>query len=146
MLTTSLLPGSYRQAPAQSCQDRSDRGLDATLRCWGCRLERCCSSMRRHSLELIRISIAGAADWIDQNLGSNYCFSMYVSWAPSERNLECFPQDEARLKSRQAPQCKLTSAPEPTDATIMNSNKKSTGSPYSSTAFNSAGFEAWDGK
>ena len=71
-----------------------------------------------------------------------------------QRNPECVAQEEAGLKLRKAPEWKLTYTPEPTDAAIMNAEKKhkvaiirqegSNGDREMLSAFLSAGFESWD--
>mmetsp|Transcript_25511 Transcript_25511/g.48295 ORF Transcript_25511/g.48295 Transcript_25511/m.48295 type:complete len:818 (+) Transcript_25511:1-2454(+) len=71
-----------------------------------------------------------------------------------QRNPECVIQEETGLKSRKAPEWKLTYTPEPTDDTIMSAPKKhkvaiirqegSNGDREMNSAFISAGFESWD--
>ena len=71
-----------------------------------------------------------------------------------QRNPECVAQEEAGLKSRQAPQWKLTFTPEPTPEEVMSSETKhkvailrqegSNGDREMISAFLTAGFEAWD--
>jgi len=71
-----------------------------------------------------------------------------------QRNPECVVQEEAGLKSRKAPEWKLTYEPMPTDKSIMASKSKhkvgiirqegSNGDREMISAFLSAGFEAWD--
>jgi phosphoribosylformylglycinamidine synthase len=71
-----------------------------------------------------------------------------------QRNPDCVAQEEAGLKSRKAPEWKLTYEPKATDAAIMSSEKKhkvaiirqegSNGDREMLSAFISAGFEAWD--
>mmetsp|Transcript_8863 Transcript_8863/g.13229 ORF Transcript_8863/g.13229 Transcript_8863/m.13229 type:complete len:1223 (-) Transcript_8863:255-3923(-) len=71
-----------------------------------------------------------------------------------QRNPECVAQEEAGLKSRKAPEWKLSYSPEPTEQSIMESEKKhkvaiirqegSNGDKEMIAAFLTAGFEAWD--
>ncbi len=71
-----------------------------------------------------------------------------------QRNPECVAQEEAGLNSRKSPEWKLTFSPEPTEQTVMESEKKhkvavirqegSNGDKEMIAAFLSAGFEAWD--
>ena len=71
-----------------------------------------------------------------------------------QRNPECVVQEEEGLKHRQAPDWKLSFTPSPTDAAIMNEEKKpkvailreegSNGDREMLSAFICAGFEAWD--
>lgn len=71
-----------------------------------------------------------------------------------QRNPECVVQEEEGLKHRQAPNWKLSFTPSPTDAAIMNEEKKpkvailreegSNGDREMLSAFICAGFEVWD--
>lgn len=71
-----------------------------------------------------------------------------------QRNPACVAKEEAGLKSRQAPQWKLTYSPHPTDDSIMKSSQKhkvaiirqegSNGDREMIAAFLSAGLDAWD--
>eukprot|EP00535_Pseudo-nitzschia_heimii_P003529 CAMPEP_0197185178 /NCGR_PEP_ID=MMETSP1423-20130617/11355_1 /TAXON_ID=476441 /ORGANISM="Pseudo-nitzschia heimii, Strain UNC1101" /LENGTH=1318 /DNA_ID=CAMNT_0042636165 /DNA_START=14 /DNA_END=3970 /DNA_ORIENTATION=- len=71
-----------------------------------------------------------------------------------QRNPKCVIQEEQGLKSREAPQWKLTYNPKPTDDSIMKSETKhkvailrqegSNGDREMISAFISAGFDAWD--
>ena len=71
-----------------------------------------------------------------------------------QRNPECVVQEEEGLKHRQAPDWKLSFTPSPTDAAIMNEEKKpkvailreegSNGDREMLSAFICAGFEVWD--
>ncbi|KAL3922965.1 MAG: hypothetical protein SGILL_001923 [Bacillariaceae sp.] len=71
-----------------------------------------------------------------------------------QRNPKCVVQEEEGLKSRQAPQWKLTFEPAPTDESILNAETKhkvavlrqegSNGDREMISAFLSAGFDAWD--
>ena len=71
-----------------------------------------------------------------------------------QRNPDCVAQEEAGLKSRTAPQWKLTYTPEPTDSSITSSSTKhkvavirqegSNGDREMISAFLSAGFDVWD--
>ena len=71
-----------------------------------------------------------------------------------QRNPKCVVQEEEGLKSRQAPQWKLTYEPAPTASETMNSSSKhkvailrqegSNGDREMISAFLSAGFDAWD--
>mmetsp|Transcript_24907 Transcript_24907/g.68666 ORF Transcript_24907/g.68666 Transcript_24907/m.68666 type:complete len:1318 (+) Transcript_24907:347-4300(+) len=71
-----------------------------------------------------------------------------------QRNPKCVIQEEEGLKSRQAPQWKLTYEPKPTDDSVMKSETKhkvaiirqegSNGDREMVSAFLTAGFDAWD--
>lgn len=71
-----------------------------------------------------------------------------------QRNPECVVQEEEGLKHRQAPDWKLSFTPSPTDAAILNEEKKpkvailreegSNGDREMLSAFICAGFEVWD--
>jgi len=71
-----------------------------------------------------------------------------------QRNPECVAQEELGLKSRKAPEWKLTYTPEPTDEAIMSNETKhkvavlrqegSNGDKEMIAAFISAGFDTWD--
>ena len=71
-----------------------------------------------------------------------------------QRNPECVRQEEEGLKSRRAPEWKLTYSPEPTAASVMGSETKhkvavirqegSNGDREMLSAFHAAGLEPWD--
>ncbi len=104
----------------------------------------------------IKIAVGGAAPCIDEKTTvlRDVWEATSFQLEHRQRNPECVAQEEAGLKSRKAPEWKLTYTPEATGEEIMKSEKKhkvavirqegSNGDKEMLSAFLSAGFEAWD--
>lgn len=104
----------------------------------------------------IKISVGSAAPCIDEKMTilRDLWEATSFQLEKRQRNPRCVEQEEAGLKSRQAPQWVLSFTPEPTASSIMSSASKhkvailrqegSNGDREMIAAFISAGFETWD--
>ena len=104
----------------------------------------------------IKIAVGDGAPCIDKEMSAlrDVWEATSFQLEKRQRNPKCVAQEEEGLKSRQAPQWKLTFTPTPTDEAIMKSDTKhkvavlrqegSNGDREMISAFISAGFETWD--
>lgn len=106
--------------------------------------------------DLIQISVGDAVACINEKMSvlRDIWEATGFQLERRQRNPECVAQEEAGLRSRKAPEWKLTYSPQPTSNSVMSSEIKhkvavirqegSNGDKEMLAAFLSAGFEAWD--
>jgi phosphoribosylformylglycinamidine synthase len=104
----------------------------------------------------IKIAVGSASPCIDEKMTvlRDLWEATSFQLEKRQRNPKCVVQEEEGLKSRRAPEWKLTYEPAQTDENIMNSDSKhkvailrqegSNGDREMTSAFLAAGFDAWD--
>ncbi|KAL3913798.1 MAG: hypothetical protein SGARI_000473 [Bacillariaceae sp.] len=109
-----------------------------------------------YSGDSIKIAVGSAAPCIEEKMTvlRDVWEATSFKLEHRQRNPKCVIQEEEGLKSRQAPQWKLTFDPTPTDEAVMNAETKhkvavlrqegSNGDREMISAFLAAGFDAWD--
>jgi phosphoribosylformylglycinamidine synthase len=134
----------------------SEANADATIAAYRAAGVPCVEIGNASPGDSIKVSVGGAEPCIDEKTTvlRDLWEATGFQLEHRQRNPECVAQEEAGLKSRKAPEWKLTYTPEPTDESVMKSDTKhkvaiirqegSNGDKEMIAAFHSAGFEAWD--